>query len=145
MRKINLNQKWSQLNAANPKLSLRIGKQPNWWTPVWRGLVADPVSKHRKEMGPSLWMFLYLLAYANRTTGVVRRSVQVMSKDTGYPIRTVQLNLRRLSDKAYIVTSREGRYLKIEIVKWKAFHVSSRPPLGLVFDPKPNNSTQRNE
>jgi hypothetical protein len=99
---------------------------PNWWTPLWRGLVADPESKHRKAMGASAWLFLYLLMYANRKTGIVRRSLGVMHSDTGYPIRTIQSHLRKLRLKGYITTKHSGHYLKITIAKWKAFHHPSK-------------------
>lgn len=110
--------------SKQPQLSSNKGqgKTPNWWTPVWRGLIADPNSKHRKTMGTSVWMFLYLLTYANRKTGIVRRSLTMMAKDTGYPVRTIQFNLKNLREKGYLTSSHEGRYLTIQVEKWKAFH-----------------------
>jgi hypothetical protein len=78
-------------------------------------------------MGTSVWMFLYLLTYANRKTGIVRRSLTMMAKDTGYPVRTIQLNLKNLREKGYLTSSHEGRYLTIQIEKWKAFHYPIKP------------------
>lgn len=101
-----------------------VGKRPaNWWTPVWRGLVADPESKHRKAMGPAIWLYLYLLAYANRKTGIVRRTQQMMANDTGYSLGTIQAGLRRLRNKDYLTKKYIGRYLEIRINKWKGFSV----------------------
>lgn len=97
-------------------------KPPSWWTPLWRGLVADPDSKHRKTMGPAIWLFLYLLVYANRKTGIVRRTQEAIRLDTGYSIRAIQSYLGRLKKQGYISTSKTGRYLAITILKWKGFH-----------------------
>lgn len=96
---------------------------PKWWTPVWRGLSADPKSKHRLAMGPSVWLFLYLLSYANRKTGLVRRRIDQIVADTAYPRRTIQRNLERLVQKDYISLDRSHRELNIIIKRWKGFHV----------------------
>jgi DNA-binding transcriptional ArsR family regulator len=94
---------------------------PNWWTPLWRGLIADTESKHRKAMGSAIWLYLYLLTYSNRITGIVRRTQESIKKDTGYPLRTIQLHLSKLKRTGYLTSEREGRHLKIKILKWKAF------------------------
>lgn len=108
---------YHKLAAASKSKNL-----PNWWTPVWRGLIADRRSKHRRAMGPALWLYLYLLTYANRKNGIVRRKLRVISEDTGYSPRTVQLHLNRLRREKYLSSERSGRYLKIQIEKWKAFN-----------------------
>lgn len=93
---------------------------------MWRGLIADPESKHRKVMGSAVWVYLYLLTYANRKTGIVRRTQQMMVKDTGYSLGTVQAGLRRLRKAGYLTTKRIGRYLEIQINKWKGFTVKKQ-------------------
>ena len=108
-------------NRIKTFLSQRVRQSRQWWTPVWRGLVADPESHHRKQMGSSVWLYLYLLAYANRKTGVVRRRLSQIREDTGYPARTVQRHLKRLKDKNYIAADRAGQYLHLRINKWKSF------------------------
>lgn len=72
-------------------------------------------------MGAAVWMYLYLLTYANRKTGTVHRPLQLMAQDTGYPLRTIQFNLQKLRQKGYLTTEHSGRYLRIHIEKWKAF------------------------
>lgn len=108
------------------------GKTPNWWSPVWRGLVADPNSKHRQAMGPAIWTYLYLLMYSNRKNGVVRRTQLSMHQDTGYSLRAIQAHLNRLRKSGYISIQRTGRYVTISILRWKGFQVSggSRAPAG---------------
>ena len=73
-------------------------------------------------MGSAVWIYLYLLTYANRKTGIVRRTQQAMVQDTGYPLRTIQFNLHKLNQRGYLTKKQEGRYLKIQIEKWKAFN-----------------------
>ena len=101
-------------------------QHPSWWTSLWRGLIADPEAKHRKAMGSAVWMYLYLLVYANRKTGIVRRPQIAMHIDTGYPIRTIQSQLFKQKKQGYITTEHSGRYLKITILKWKSFHDPNR-------------------
>ena len=116
----------SQRYKAIPQqLKLRIGSAGRgWWTPVWKGLIADSSSTHRKAMGASLWLYLYLLAYANRKTGVVRKKQATMSGETGYPLRTIQRHLKRLSSKGYITFLDSGYQPQIRIEKYKLFYHS---------------------
>lgn len=106
----------------------RARRTSQWWTPVWRGLSADPESKHRIAMGPSVWLFLYLLCYANRRTGIARRRVDQIQKDTGYPVRSIQRHLKRLVQMNYITYYRSQHYLHISIKKWKSFHYTNELP-----------------
>jgi CRP-like cAMP-binding protein len=107
----------------------RAKRKVGWWTPIWRGLSADPGSKHRIAMGASLWLYLYLLTYANRKTGMVRRRMDQVQSDTGYPMRTIQRHLKRLEQKSYISLNRSKHYLHITIKKWKSFHNSDELPI----------------
>jgi hypothetical protein len=97
----------------------------DWWTPIWKGLVTDVNSKHRRSMGASLWLFLYLLTYTNRKTGIVRKKQATIVQETGYPLRTVQRYLKRLSQAGYITYLDSGHYPPIRIEKWKLFHHSN--------------------
>jgi hypothetical protein len=101
----------------------RTKHAPKWWTPVWNGLVADPESKHRKMIGVSVWLYLYLLTYTNRKTGIVRRRLSQIREDTGYPLRTIQRHLKRLVQRQYINLTRSDHYLHVQIKKWKSFNI----------------------
>lgn len=107
---------------ARIEANRRSLRPPSWWTPLWRGLVADSESKHRKAMGPAIWLFLYLLIYADRKTGIVHRTQDVIRIDTGFSLRAVQSHLRRLKNNGYISTGKKGIYLAITILRWKGFH-----------------------
>ena len=85
------------------------------------GLIADPNSKHRKAMSSSVWLYLYLLIYTNRKTSIIRRKLGQIQEDTGYPVRTIQRHLKRLSKQNYITLTRAKQYLHIHIKKWKSF------------------------
>lgn len=99
----------------------RVKRRPEWWTPLWRGLAADPDGKHRRAMGASLWLYLYLLTYTNRKTGIARRRLAQIIEDTGYPLRTVQRSLKRLAERNYIRVVRSSHYLHISVKRWKSF------------------------
>jgi hypothetical protein len=102
---------------------LPLEKRSNgWWTPIWKGLATDSGGKHRKAMGASLWTYLYLLSYTNRTNGTVRRKQETIAKDTGLPLRTVQRHLRRLASEKYITPLSRETYPQIRIEKWKLFN-----------------------
>lgn len=96
-------------------------KHPSWWTPVWRGLIADPEGKHRKRMSSAIWIYLYLLLYMNRTTGLVFRTQKIIASDTGFSLRAVQRHVSRLRRFDYIATEKHGSGLKIKIINWKSF------------------------
>jgi DNA-binding transcriptional ArsR family regulator len=91
----------------------------NWWTPLWRGLVVEPSAKHFKAMGSAVWLYLYLLTFANRTTGKLFRRISTIANDIGLSSRTVSRWLKILKDGKYIEVRQTGRSLQISITKWK--------------------------
>jgi hypothetical protein len=96
-------------------------RSKSWWSPVYRGLVADPDAKHRNRMGPALWLYLYLIMYANRQTGVVHRTQATIREETGYSLRSIQNHIRRLKHLGYISCAKKGRNLEFTLTKWKRF------------------------
>lgn len=90
-----------------------------WWTPLWSGLLVEPTAKHYKAMGSSIWLFLYFLTYANRTTGKLFRRRSTIANDLGLSLRTVNRWLRVLKQKGYIETKQSERSIVISITKWK--------------------------
>ena len=95
--------------------------QKNWWTPIWKGLLSDIDGKHRKAMGLSIWIYLYLLTYVNRKTGIFSRKQKIIAQETGLPLRTIQRHLKRLAVQNYITLLPSERPLQIRIEKWKLF------------------------
>lgn len=91
----------------------------NWWTPLWKGLLVDASAKHYKAMGSALWLYLYFLVFANRSTGALFRRIATIAKDMGLSSRTVSRWLNTLKTAKYIEARRTGRSLQISITKWK--------------------------
>lgn len=91
----------------------------SWWTPVWNGLLLEPDARHYKAMGRSIWLYLYLLTFANRSTGKLFRRLPTVAKDMGIGIRTIRRWLRQLKQNGYVATRQTGRSLAIKITKWK--------------------------
>lgn len=121
-------QRFNQIIRKIPERQqqLRLKKRgKGWWTPIWKGLASDEGGKHRRAMGASLWTYLYLLSYTNRKTGVVRRRLEAIAKDTGLPLRTIQRHLQRLASQKYITLLSPEKYPQIRIEKWKLFKHSS--------------------
>jgi|OpeIllAssembly_1097287.scaffolds.fasta_scaffold296521_2 hypothetical protein len=98
-----------------------------WWAPLWQGLVMDPQAKHYRRLGQAVWLFLYFLLNANRRTGLLMRRAKTISTQTGFKARTIRKWLKTLRDEGYIRTRCTGRYLEIEICRWKT--IASRHSL----------------
>ncbi len=79
----------------------------------------DESAVHFQRMGNSLWLFLYFLVNANRSTGILMRKVRTISADTGIQRRRIFEWLNTLRQEGYISTQSSGRCLEITINKWK--------------------------
>ncbi len=91
----------------------------NWWGHIWKGLLAEHTAKHYKAMGRAVWLYLYLIVHANRTTGILFRKTITIAVDMGIPIRTIQHWLNLLRKHNYVLTQSTGRSLIITITKWR--------------------------
>lgn len=109
-------QKTFPRNSKRPSKSF---PQKKWWAPLWSGLLVEPTAKHFKAMGSAIWLFLYFITYANRTTGKLFRRRSTLATDLGITLRTVNRWLYILQGKGYIETSQTERSLVISITKWK--------------------------
>ena len=94
-------------------------KQKDWWAPVWKGLVMDAHAVHFQTMGNAVWLFLYFLLNANRSTGVLMRRTRTISFDMGLPRSTTFRWLKILREGGYIETLSSGHALTIQIRKWR--------------------------
>ncbi len=91
----------------------------NWWGYIWQGLLYEETAKHYKAMGRAVWLYLYLIVYADRKTGILYRKTATIARDMGIHARTIQYWLTRLRKGGYILTSSTGRALMITITKWR--------------------------
>jgi DNA-binding PadR family transcriptional regulator len=90
-----------------------------WWAPVWKGLVMDESATHFQKMGNAVWLFLYFLLNANRSTGLVMRKSRTISLDMGLSRSTIFRWLKTLRDAGYIVTHNSGHSITIQMKKWR--------------------------
>ena len=97
----------------------------SWWFPLWKGLVVDSNAKHRIGMGPSVWLYLYLLLSVNRKNGSLSKRQKDMANDLGFSVRTIQKHLFRLKKNGYITIEKQVKMPKIQITKWKLFNRSN--------------------
>lgn len=91
----------------------------DWWGYIWQGLLYEETAKHYKAMGRAVWLYLYLIVYADRKTGILYRKTATIARDTGIGVRTIQYWLTKLRKGDYIITSSTGRALMITITKWR--------------------------
>ena|ERR1044072_2034834 len=94
-------------------------KAKSWWAALWRGLVVDRSAKHYKAMRSAIWLYMYLVLHADRSTGILTRKIATMAKDMQVNPRTVQYWLSRLRKTKYVTVRNSGRALEIHIQKWK--------------------------
>jgi DNA-binding MarR family transcriptional regulator len=94
----------------------------SWWFPVWKGLIIDSNAKHRKKMGTSIWLYLYLLFSTNRRNGTVSKKQKDIAEDLGLTVRTIQKHLFRLRKNNYIQVEKQVKTPKITITKYKVFN-----------------------
>lgn len=102
------------------KFKAAFVSKTKWWTPVWNGLPVDPSAKHYKAMGSAVWLYLYLLVFANRTTGNLFRRISTVANDMGLSTRTISRWLSILKTGGYIEARQTRRSLQISITKWKS-------------------------
>jgi DNA-binding transcriptional ArsR family regulator len=112
----NFNYRKTFPNDSKPKTPI---SKSNWWTPLWRGLAVEPTAKHFTTMGSAVWLYLYLLTFANRMSGNLFRRISTIAGDTGLSSRTISRWLKVLKDGGYVEVRQTGRSLQISITKWK--------------------------
>ena len=110
---------YQKIFPENSKSKANFVSKSNWWTPLWRGLVVDPTAKHFRAMGSAVWLYLYFLVFANRSTGSLFRRNATITKDMGMSSRTISRWLNILKTGGYIEVRQTGRSLQISITKWK--------------------------
>lgn len=97
---------------------LTKGKK-QWWFPVWAGLVIDGQATHWHKMGKAVWLYLYLIAWADRKTGIFRRSYKVICREMGMPLSTIRSWFTVLKSEGYIDVKATGRTQLIHINRFK--------------------------
>jgi len=105
------------------------GPLPDWWAPVWKGLVLDPQGRHYRAIGNAVWLLLYFFLCADRRSGTLKRKLSTISCAMGVKVRTIRLWLGSLRQGGYIEARTNGRCLVIAIHKWKSYplgHSSGR-------------------
>jgi hypothetical protein len=70
-------------------------------------------------MKNALWLYLYLLLNANRTTGLLMRKIKTASADMGVSRDSILRWLKLLRKEGYVSTHNSGRYLTIRVNNWK--------------------------
>ncbi|GEM_PF-2922908 len=115
-----------QLNSSSSPSS-KTNVTANWWAPVWRGLVVDETAKHYQAMGNAVWLYLYLLLFARRSTGVVKRQLSTIAAHTGIKRRTLQRYLAALCQAGYVKLENSERTYTLIMEKWKP--IQRRAPL----------------
>lgn len=110
---------YQKISLNNSEDKAKLKSKEKWWAAVWSGLPVEPTAKHYRAMRNAVWLYLYLLIYANRSTGSLYRHNSTIAGDTGLNPRTVSRWMNALKRGGYIEVRRTGRSLAISITKWK--------------------------
>lgn len=71
-------------------------------------------------MGKAIWLFLNLLFSEHRDGTISKIKYETIHRNTGIPRSTIIKHMHRLKRRGYItMRTVEGRFLAIEITKWK--------------------------
>jgi len=87
--------------------------------PVFQGLVADPEAKHYRRIKQAVWLYLYLIAFANLRTGKLMCNIADIAQDMGLGEETIRSWLGHLRRRHYVIVERQGDDLLFKISKWK--------------------------
>ena len=90
-----------------------------WWSPLWRGLIADPKATHYKRLRSSLYLLLFCILHADRRTGTLYRKLPTIAAEMGISVYTIRKWLATLRKYGYVTTRSTGRATHITIQKWK--------------------------
>src|SRR6266404_2109372 len=107
--KSNLN--FNKTFPRESKRSLKSVSEKKWWAPLWNGLLVEPTAKHYKAMGSAVWLFLYFLTYANRSSGKLFRRRSTIASDLGLTLRTINRWLSILKRNGYVDIHQSERSL----------------------------------
>lgn len=90
-----------------------------WWSPLWRGLIADPNATHYKRLRSSIYLLLFCILHADRRTGTIYRKLPTIVLEMGISVYTIRKWLATLRKYGYVTTKSTGRATHITIQKWK--------------------------
>lgn len=90
-----------------------------WWSPLWRGLVADPKARHYQRLRSSIYLLLFCILHADRRTGTLYRKLPTIALEMGMNVHTIRRWLATLRKHGYVTTKSTGRALRINVQKWK--------------------------
>ena len=91
----------------------------HWYFPIFNGLIER---KHVHAMGPSLWLYLYILsrAYPGQKDGLIEYSHLDAAMTLGRTDRTIKTWFSRLQKHGLIVRrTRHRDYLSVQVQKWR--------------------------
>lgn len=110
---------YQKISSNNAEDKTNFRSKEKWWAAVWNGLPVEPTAKHYRAMRNAVWLYLYLLVYANRSSGTLFRRNSTVARDMGLSSRTISRWLNILKRGDYVEVRRTGRALTISITKWK--------------------------
>lgn len=86
------------------------------WIKLKRGILE---AKHREQLGPAVWLYIYILDRADWEQGAVLEWKDKNAADEmQMELRTVREHRRRLEDEGYIKTSQKQYHQKLYITNW---------------------------
>jgi len=94
-------------------------KTKNLFGPVLQEIVADMQGKHYRRLKNALWIYLYLVIYANPKNGKLTSTVTKIAISTGHQEETINSWLGNLKKWHYISIEKHGEELQFKVSQWK--------------------------
>jgi len=96
-----------------------IYKTKNVSGPVLQEIVANTQGKHYRRLKNALWIYLYLIIFANPKNGKLTTGISIIAKATGFQEETIRSWLGVLKKWQYISIEKQGKNFIFKVNRWK--------------------------
>lgn len=91
----------------------------NPFGPLFENIIADPTGQHRRRMRHAIWLYLYLVAFANLKSGKITARIEEIASRMGIPDATVRSWLGHLRKWHYVSVVKGSDGYHFKIIRWK--------------------------
>lgn len=82
-------------------------------------VIAHPQARHYIRMKNAIWLYLYLISFANPKNGKFTSQLSDIAANTGYSVETIQSWLGHLRKQHYVSMKKQGSQLIFKINQWR--------------------------
>ena len=87
--------------------------------PLFKELIADPDGNHYRHLRNAIWLYLYLIAFANPKSGKLVSSLSEIATAMGQSIETISSWLGHLKKWHYVSVVKHGNSMNFRVNRWR--------------------------